>query len=166
MSTATTSAASPVRDDLARWGPTVLRVTTGVIFLAHGYQKLFVWGLGGVTDAFAQMGLPLPAASAALATFAEFFGGIALILGLGTRLAALPLAVTMVVAALTAHRTAFFLPAGFEFTLALFGASVALLLTGPGALAADNVVARLVDRRREIRPSRLAPLPPPASVGA
>lgn len=148
MSNQSTTAASPATDTLARWGLTLLRVTIGIIFIAHGGQKLFVWGLGGVTDAFTQMGLPFPAASAAIATFVEFFGGVALVLGAGTRLTGLLLAFTMLVAGVTAHRSAFFLPAGFEYTLVLFAASATLLLAGPGALALDNAIARFARHRR------------------
>jgi putative oxidoreductase len=124
------------------WGLTVLRVVVGVIFLAHGGQKLFVYGLDGVAGGFASMGLPLPMVSAVLATGAEFFGGLLLILGLFTRVAAVPLAITMLVAGLTAHRGAFFLPSGFEYVLVLMASSVALALSGGGALALDSVLAR------------------------
>ena len=66
------------RDEMASWGLTLLRITVGVIFIAHGGQKLFGAGLGGVTEMFAQLGLPLPAVSAYLATFTELLGGTAM----------------------------------------------------------------------------------------
>jgi putative oxidoreductase len=125
------------------WGVTVLRVVIGVIFLMHGYQKLFVYGIGGVAQGFGQMGIPAPAIGAVLATAAEGLGGLLLILGLFTRFAAIPIAFTMVVAILTAHlHGGFFAPKGFEYPLALLGASVALVFLGSGKLALDNVLWR------------------------
>ncbi len=124
-------------------GMAILRIITGVIFLAHGYQKLFIWGIGGVTGAFTQMGIPAPHLSAYLATFAEFFGGIALLLGLGTRLAAIPVAFTMLVAILQVHlKGGFFAPKGLEYPLTLLAANIALIVAGGGAFALENVLFR------------------------
>lgn len=119
----------------------ILRIVVGIIFLAHGYQKLFVWGLGGVAGTFAQIGIPFPTVSAYLASFAEFFGGLALLVGLGTRLAAIPVGFTMVVALFQVHLAGgFFLPKGFEYVLMLLAANLTLVVGGGGALALDNVV--------------------------
>ncbi len=123
------------------FGLALLRIVVGVIFLAHGYQKLFVWHIGGVAGAFAQMGIPAPHVSAYLATFAEFFGGLALLLGLFTRLAAVPVAFTMVVAILQVHlKGGFFAPQGMEYPLTLFVANIALIVAGGGAFALDTVI--------------------------
>jgi putative oxidoreductase len=122
---------------------TLLRVIVGTVFLAHGAQKLFVFGLAGVTGAFEGMGVPLAAFTGPAVALLEFFGGIALIVGLFTRLTALGLAVTMLGAIGLVHLAAgFFLPNGVEFVLTLFAAAVALALTGPGAFSVDAVVAR------------------------
>ncbi len=141
-STLSTSATQRLNVGLA-----ILRIVVGIVFFAHGAQKLFVYGLAGVTGSFTQMGVPLPALSSAVVTGVEFFGGIALILGLFTRLAALPLAIDMLGAILLVHlKAGFFLPNGVEFALTLLAASLTLALTGPGALALDAVLASRRDR--------------------
>ena len=68
-------------------GLLILRVIVGIVFVAHGAQKVFVWGIDGVTAGFAGMGVPAPAVVATLVAFGELLGGIALIAGVLTRLA-------------------------------------------------------------------------------
>jgi putative oxidoreductase len=133
-------------------GLTLLRVIVGVVFLAHGYQKLFVWGIGGVTGAFTQMGIPAPHLSAYLATFAEFFGGAALLLGLFTRLAAIPVAFTMLVAILQVHlQGGFYAPKGVEYPLTLLAANIALVIAGGGAFALDNLIFKSAPAEKKRR---------------
>lgn len=125
------------------YGITLVRVALGLVMVMHGAQKVFTFGYGGVVGAFTQMGIPAPTLSAALVMGAEFLGGLALLLGLFTRVAALPVAATMLGALVMVHlKAGFFLPNGIEFVLTLLASSVALVLTGPGALALDNLRGR------------------------
>ncbi len=127
---------------LQDWGPVVLRVAIGVVFVMHGGQKLLVYGIPGVAGSMEQLGLPLPYVSATLATATELLGGLALIIGAGTRHAALGLAVVMVIAAITAHSNGgFFLPDGFEYVLTLGAATAAIFLSGAGQLSVDALLA-------------------------
>src|ERR1700722_15240953 len=87
-----------VADRLAFVGPTLARLTVGLVFIGTGWGKLH--SLGDVTDFFASLHIPAPGFNARLAASTEFFGGILVLVGLGTRLASLPLAFTMVVAIL------------------------------------------------------------------
>jgi putative oxidoreductase len=137
------------------YGPAVLRLAVGVVFVAHGAQKLFgVWGGGGPAGTaafFAQLGLSPAMPLALLVGVVEFAGGLMLILGALTLLAAFALAIDMGVAIFKVHlANGFFLnwnivPGqghGYEFSLVLIGALLALMLTGPGALSIDGRRAR------------------------
>jgi putative oxidoreductase len=137
--------ASPVQQ---QFGLAVLRVIAGVVFVAHGAQKVFVYGFAGVGGAFAQMGVPMPTVTGPLIGLIELFGGVALIVGLFTRIAAFALACDMLGAIILVHAAGgFFLPRGLEFVLMLFAAAVALLFAGPGALSVDGVLANRSTRR-------------------
>lgn len=117
----------------------------GIIFTAHGAQKLFGWfggyGLEGTGQFMASMGLNPGVLMAALAGSAEFFGGLALILGLLTRPAAAVLAFTMLVALLSVHlhNGLFMANNGYEFALALLAASISLVVSGGGRLSVDRI---------------------------
>lgn len=124
-------------------GIMVLRAVTGLIFVAHGGQKLFVYGVDGVAAGFGQMGIPFAQVMGPFIGVLELVGGIALMLGLLTRLFSIGLAFTMAGAMLLVHLPGgFFMPTGIEFTLALLGSTVMLALAGAGAYSLDTLLAR------------------------
>jgi putative oxidoreductase len=122
----------------------ILRIPVGIILIAHGAQKLFGWfggyGLEGTGQWMASIGLEPGYLMALMAGSAEFFGGIALVLGLLTRPAALVVAFTMVVAIVTTHLSngLFMSNNGYEYALTLLAASLALMVEGGGSLSADK----------------------------
>jgi putative oxidoreductase len=125
-----------------------LRLGAGVIFTAHGAQKLFGWyggyGLEGTAGWMASIGLEPGMLMAAMAGSAEFFGGLLLVAGLLVRPAALILALTMLVAIVIVHleNGLFMSNNGYEFGLALLAISVALVFRGAGSLSADRLLQR------------------------
>jgi putative oxidoreductase len=143
---------------LAFVGPTLARLTVGLVFIGTGWGKLH--SLGDVTDFFASLHIPAPGFNARLAASTEFFGGILVLVGLGTRLAALPLAFTMVVAILTAKRadiSGLTALVGFEeWSYLVF--FIWLAVAGAGPLSLDNLLTR---RRRRQESSSGGNLPKP-----
>ena len=139
---------TPSQSDI---GLAILRIAAGVVFAAHGGQKLFVYRFDGVAGAFGQMVVPLPGLVGPAVALLEFVGGLALIFGVLTRLAALGLAADMLGALFLVHLGAgFFLPAGYEFVLILGSAAIALAVTGAGRYSLDGVIA---GRNRSVRTS-------------
>lgn len=139
----TRSAATPLTASRIDAGLALLRIVVGVVFMAHGGQKLFVFGLDGVAGAFGGMGVPFAGIVGPLVAVGELLGGFALIAGIFTRLAGVGLAMIMLGALFTAHLAAgFFLPNGYEFVLTLFAATAALALTGAGRYSVDRLIAR------------------------
>jgi len=125
------------------WGLTILRLVVGIVFLAHGAQKVFVLGHGGVTGMLASIRIPLPSVMAVVLMAVEFLGGAALVLGLLTRWAAALIGFDMIVAILAVHlKGGFFSPKGVEFPLTLLAACIALVLVGPGAASVDGALVK------------------------
>jgi putative oxidoreductase len=128
--------------DEKQWATVPLRIALGVIFMAHGGQKLFGWlgghGLSGTAAFFAaKLGLTPGLLWATLAGLGEFGGGVVVLLGLFTRFGALMIAIVMGVAIVKVHWGYFFMPKGIEFTFALLAAAVALLIAGGGKFSLD-----------------------------
>ncbi len=132
----------------AGYGITLLRVIAGLTFAAHGSQKLFGWfggyGLEGVGQWMESIGITPGYLMAALAGSAEFFGGLALVIGLLVRPAAAVLVFTMVIAAATVHwANGFFITNnGFEYAMILGVIGAVLVVEGAGRLSADRAIAR------------------------
>ncbi len=133
------------------WSHLVVRLALGVVFFAHGAQKVFGWfggrGLSATIAGFRQMNIP--AAATVLAAFVECFGGLAVLVGFLTRPAALGLIAVMLVAIAKVHVAhGFFLnwsmtPGkghGFEFNLALLAMALAILIGGGGVLSIDRLI--------------------------
>ena len=124
-----------------------LRIPVGIIFVAHGAQKLFGWfggyGLEGTGQFFGSIGLNPGYLMALLAGAAEFVGGLALILGVLVRPAAVVLAFTMLIAIFAVHFSkGFFLDkGGYEYALALAAASLAMMFSGGGRLSVDRAIS-------------------------
>ncbi|MDQ6830222.1 MAG: DoxX family protein [Gemmatimonadota bacterium] len=128
-------------------GLALLRITTGAIFLMHGYQKLFVMTIPGVTRFFTKAAIPMPGVTASLITLLEFVGGIALVLGLFSHVFALLFVFDMLGAIMFVHlKNGFFAPTGFEFPLGLAVSSLTIAFAGAGAYALDAMIG---SRRRD-----------------
>jgi|SRR5450432_1405259 len=140
--------AQALGDKISFVGPTLARLTVGVVFIGTGWGKLH--SLPDVTEFFASLHIPAPGLQARLAAGTELFGGILVLVGLLTRFASLPLALTMVVAILTAKRpelTGLSALLGFEeWSYLVF--FIWLALVGPGPLSVDALLARLRGRQQ------------------
>ena len=131
---------------------TTLRVVLGVVFFAHGAQKMLGWfggyGFQGTMGFFTHMGFPAPVAFLIICT--EFFGGLGLIVGLLTRIAALGIGVEMIGAIFMVHlQNGFFMNwmgtqkgEGFEYHLLTIATAAALLLRGAGAFSVDRALSK------------------------
>jgi putative oxidoreductase len=134
------------------WSHLVVRLILGVIFFAHGAQKVFGWfggrGLSQTIAGFRQMNIP--AAATVTAACIECFGGLAMIVGLLARPVALALIAVMLVAIKKVHaRHGFFLNwslvaaqgHGYEFNLALIAMALSIVIGGAGVLSIDGLIA-------------------------
>lgn len=122
------------------WGLLVLRIAVGVVFAIHGAQKLWMFGIDGTAGFLGSLGIPLPQIAAIVVILVELVGGLALLIGLGTRYVAALLAVNMAVALVTVHlANGFFIDGGgVEFVLVLLAAALFFVLNGGGNFAVDR----------------------------
>jgi putative oxidoreductase len=140
-----------VTERQASAGLALLRAVVGVVFVMHGAQKLFMYGIAGVQGGFAQMGVPFAAFMGPAIGVLELVGGVLLVAGLLTRPVSALLAATMLGALVLVHLPAgFFLPNGYEFVLTLFAAAGALVATGAGAYSVDAIIARPAARSTQV----------------
>ncbi len=135
----------PLQDALAPIGEPMVRAVTGLFLMPHGAQKLFGWfGGQGVdeTGTFFITAYSLPASLALIVGLIEFFGGLALALGLATRLAAGMVTVMMAVAVIDVHWTHgfFWTESGFEYPLMWGVLAFSFLLRGGGRYSLDSAL--------------------------
>jgi putative oxidoreductase len=117
----------------------VMRLALGAVIVVHGYHKVF-GGLHHHVQFVASLGLP--GWTAYLSAFAEFFGGILVLIGLFTRLAAFAICIDLSVAIAKVHfHNGMMGPSGYEFPLALAALAFALIFFGAGPIALDHVRA-------------------------
>ncbi|GAA1575256.1 DoxX family protein [Actinomadura kijaniata] len=123
-------------------GLLVGRLALGVIFIAHGWQKLTDTGHSGVTAMFKGLGIPMPSVAALFATWVELLGGVALIVGLLVPVAGVLLALNMLGALWYVHldKGLFAAEGGYEFVLVLGATAVLLACTGAGRFSLDALV--------------------------
>jgi putative oxidoreductase len=132
---------------------TLVRLVLGVVFFAHGAQKMLGWfggfGFAGTMGFFTQM-LHIPAPLAFLAICAEFFGGLGLLVGLLGRVAAFGIMMNMLVAIFTVHiHVGFFANwsgqqkgEGFEFHLLAIALALVVVIKGSGAWSIDRALTK------------------------
>lgn len=142
-----------IRTDSHNCALAIPRIVLGIVFFAHGAQKALGWfggyGFSGTMGFFThQMGIPAPFAF--LAICAEFLGGIGLIVGFLTRIAAFGVFCNMLVAVMLVHRhVGFFMNwagnqkgEGFEYHLLALAITLAIMMAGAGALSVDGYLSR------------------------
>ena len=122
----------------SNYGTLILRVIVGIVFIVHGYLKLA--GLEGTGGFLSSLGVPAAGFFAIVVALVEFFGGIALVVGLFTRYVGLLLAIDMLFAIILFHGKNGFLLSngGYEFVLVLLAASIFFLLHGAGKYSLDS----------------------------
>jgi putative oxidoreductase len=121
---------------------TILRIVTGFLFAAHGWQKFNEFTIAGTQAAFAQMGVPAANLVAPVIATLELVGGVALILGVLTRVFGVLLAADMLGALFLVHAPAgiFAATGGYELVLILAAAAVAVALVGAGKVSVDKAL--------------------------
>ena len=130
----------------ATWIPVPLRLASGLIFMAHGSQKVFGSFEGPGFKTFTSAPAPFPFMKPAwlwmsAAAVSELIGGLLIFFGLLTRVGAVLIACTMLTAIAAVHWPVFFAPRGLEFPLTLLAAMLALLISGGGMASIDRAIA-------------------------
>jgi len=143
------------------WVITIVRIVLGVVFFAHGAQKALGWfggaGLQSTVRVFREQ-LRIPAPLALLSVAAEFLGGLGLIVGLLSRIAALGIAVVMIVALVAVHgKFGFFMNwygekqgHGIEYHILVLALSLAVMIKGAGAFSLDQVLYQHISNQNGV----------------
>ena len=126
------------------------RLALGIVLIAHGWQKLFTFGISGTASNFEQMGIPLPTVSASFAVIVELLGGVLLIIGFVVPLAGLLVAINMVGALLFVHASSgiFVGDGGYELVLVIGALGLVFAGIGAGRYSVDGLIT---DRRASVR---------------
>ena len=132
------------KNGIGQWALALLRVVLGIIFLYHGYVKLFVpGGFKGTVAFFTSLAIPAPVYAAFLVSAVEFVGGILLVLGFFTRLVSIALIIEMAVAFFKVHlKQGFFITQstyGYEFVVLLVASLLLILASGSGKLSVGKL---------------------------
>jgi len=143
------------------WVITIVRIVLGVVFFAHGAQKALGWfggaGLQSTVRVFREQ-LRIPAPLALLSVAAEFLGGLGLIVGLLSRIAALGIAVVMIVALVAVHgKFGFFMNwygekqgHGIEYHILVLALALAVMIKGAGAFSLDQVLYQHISNQNGV----------------
>jgi len=152
----------------ANYAPLFLRLIIGYGFMAHGFAKLSR-GPAGFEKLLTQLGIPFPHFSSWLVPLTEFFGGVAILIGLFVQITAIPLIAVMLVAMLNVHLKygfssvntiglapsgPLFGPPGFEIDLLYIAGLISIILTGPGAFS----ITKLFKKRKSMWLDRQRPV--------
>lgn len=122
----------------------IFRAVLGVVFVAHGFERMFITGIVETTGQFSALGIPQPKLSAYVVSAAELFGGAFLVIGLLTTLMAGALALLMLAATYFVHLTeGFFIHNnGMEYTIVLMVSLLMIVVFGSGRASLDGVLSR------------------------
>jgi len=126
----------------------IARLGLGIVFVAHGWQKLDAMGLAATQASFTKLGVPAPELAAYYSTFAELIGGAALLVGLFTAVAGLLLVGDMLGALLVVHidNGVFVAQGGYELVVGLGVGALLLAVFGAGRYSVDGILGRKVGR--------------------
>jgi putative oxidoreductase len=137
--------------DTRNYALTILRLILGIVFFVHGSQKAMGWfggyGYTGTMGFFTQLGIPVPLGILAIA--AEFLGGLGLVVGFLSRIAAFGILCNMLVAVFLLHiHMGFFMNwtgaqkgEGFEFHLLAAAMALTIMISGAGAFSVDAALS-------------------------
>ena len=129
------------KSKLNEWSLTALRLVLGLVFIYHGYMKLFVHnGFPATVEFFRMVGIPAAGHAALLVGVVEFFGGLFMVLGLLTRYVSMLQMVVMLTAFFMVHLSQGF--NGYKFVLVVMAGLLVIMTSGPGKLALGKLLKK------------------------